>query len=87
MNEVIQFLQGRRSITVKKMEAGKVADDHITNIIKCGLRVPDHGALNPWKITIVKGIYRKIFGEQILLLEHLKTHKNSDPNLAELEKK
>ena len=86
MNEIIQFLQGRRSITAKKMGAGKIADEHITNIIKCGLRVPDHGALNPWKITIVKGIYRKKFGEQILLPEYLKIHKNSDPKLAEFEK-
>ena len=86
MNEIIQFLQERRSITAKKMGAGKIADEHITNIIKCGLRVPDHGALNPWKITIVKGIYRKKFGEQVLLPEYLKTHKNSDPKLAELEK-
>ena len=33
MNEIIQFLQERRSITAKKMEAGKIEDDHITNII------------------------------------------------------
>ena len=61
MNEIIRFLQGRRSITAKKMSVGKTADEHITNIIKCGLRVPDHGALNPWKITIVKGKTEKIW--------------------------
>ena len=52
----------------------------ITDIIKCGLRVPDHGALNPWKITIVKE-YTEKFGEQVLLPEYLKTHENSDPKL------
>ena len=82
MNEIVHFLQECRSITAKKMGAGKIADEHITNIIKCGLPVPDHGALNPWKISIVKGIYRKKFGKKILLPEYLKTHKNSDPKLA-----
>ena len=47
MNEIVHFLQECRSITAKKMGAGKIADEHITNIIKCGLPVPDHGALNP----------------------------------------
>ena len=44
MNDIVKFLQERRSVTAKKMEAGKVLDEHLENIIKCGLRVPDHGA-------------------------------------------
>jgi nitroreductase len=85
MNEIINFLQKRRSITAKKMDPGKVEDEHLENIIKCGLRVPDHGALSPWKIKIIKGKSRKNFGEQILLPEFLKDQENPSPSLVELE--
>jgi len=86
MNNIVKFLQERRSITAKKMEAGEVLAEHLENIIKCGLRVPDHGALSPWKITIVKGEALKKFGEQVLLPEFLKAQENPNPSLAELEK-
>ena len=86
MNDIVKFLQERRSVTAKKMEAGKVLDEHLENIIKCGLRVPDHGALSPWKITIVKGDSRHKFGEHVLLPEFLKSQENPNPSLAELEK-
>ena len=85
MNEIINFLQKRRSVTAKKMDSGKVEDEHLENIIKCGLRVPDHGALSPWKIKIIKGKSRKNFGEQILLPEFLKDQENPSPSLVKLE--
>ena len=45
MNEVINFLTTRRSVTAKNMVNGFVSDDDLNSILSCGIRVPDHGAL------------------------------------------
>lgn len=86
MNEVVKFLRSRRSVTAKKIKTGQVTDNHLENIVECGLRVPDHGALNPWKIQIIKGDSRKIFGEKVLLPEFLRNNDNPSQNTIDSEK-
>ena len=49
------FYLSRRSVLAKKMKNHPIKDEHIDLIVKAGIRVPDHGALNPWKIKIIKG--------------------------------
>ena len=39
MNEIINFLQKRRSTTAKAMLEGEVSEEHLTQIINCGIRV------------------------------------------------
>jgi len=53
MNEITNFLKKRRSVTAKNMNAGYVPSDHLNEILECGLRVPDHGALNPWNLNVL----------------------------------
>ena len=65
MNEITNFLKKRRSVTAKSMNAGHVSLDHLNEILDCGLRVPDHGALNPWKLNVIQGDARKRIGAQI----------------------
>ncbi len=77
MNEIINFLKTRRSITAKKMLKGSVNKDDLMNIINCGIRVPDHGALNPWKIVIIKDSKRKMLGLDILEKEFKKNNYNA----------
>ena len=36
------------------MLATKVSEDDLKDILSAGIRVPDHGALNPWKIVVIK---------------------------------
>jgi len=67
MNEIIKFLKKRRSVTAKKMLPGKVKDNDLRDILECALRVPDHGALSPWKIVVIQNDMRKTIGEKILL--------------------
>ena len=55
MNDIINFLKNRRSVTAKKMKDGHVSDEHLKEIIECGIRVPDHAALNPWRLVIIRG--------------------------------
>ena len=77
MNDIINFLKNRRSVTAKKMKDGHVSDEHLNEIIECGIRVPDHAALNPWKLIIIRGDTRRVLGKSVLVPEFLKDNKNS----------
>ena len=69
MKNVINFLKTRRSVTAKNMSSGFVADDDLSDILSCGIRVPDHGALSPWLITVIKDKARNRIGNEILARE------------------
>ena len=69
MKNVINFLKTRRSVTAKNMVSGFVGDDDLNNILSCGIRVPDHGALSPWLITVIKDKARNRIGNDILARE------------------
>ena len=68
MNIITDFLLKRRSTTAKKMLDGNVLDDHLRIIIECGMRVPDHAALNPWKVIVIKDRIRNELGKEFPLL-------------------
>ena len=72
MSEILDFLSERRSVTAKRMSKGNVLKEHLQLILNAGLRVPDHGGVKPWKISVIKGQSRKIFDEKIILNEFLK---------------
>ena len=86
MNEIINFLKKRRSVTAKKMLPGKVKDNDLRDILECALRVPDHGALSPWKIVVIQNDMRKTIGEKILLPEFKKYNDNFDEEKLLFEK-
>tara|TARA_Y100001968_G_scaffold150811_1_gene137981 strand:+ start:145 stop:666 length:522 start_codon:yes stop_codon:yes gene_type:complete len=48
------------------MLASDVTNEDLDTIISSGLRVPDHGALSPWKIIVFKGKSRETFGKLFL---------------------
>ncbi len=74
MNEIIDFLKTRRSTTAKNMLEGFVNEEDLKNIIFCGSRVPDHAALNPWKLIIIKGEARIKLGLEVLKSEFEKNN-------------
>jgi len=76
---VSNFLLKRRSVTAKTMLASDVTNEDLDTIISCGLRVPDHGALSPWKIIVFKGKSRETFGKLFLG----KRFKELNPNASE----
>lgn len=57
--KVIDFLATRRSVTAKTMAPGKVDPAHLEQILNAGIRVPDHGALKPWRLVVISGEARK----------------------------
>jgi len=70
MKNVIKFLQSRRSITAKNMICNKVNEDDLEDILSCGIRVPDHGALNPWELIVINGNAKLRLGNDILAKEY-----------------
>ena len=48
------FFYKRRSVTAKNMLANKVSEDDLKDILSAGIRVPDHGALNLGKLSLLK---------------------------------
>ena len=71
MKNIIKFLQTRRSITAKNMICNQVNEDDLDDILSCGVRVPDHGALNPWELIVIKGDAKLRIGNDILAKEYL----------------
>jgi nitroreductase len=69
MKNIIKFLQSRRSITAKNMIDHNINEDDLDSILNCGIRVPDHGALNPWKLIVIKNNARLRIGNDILAKE------------------
>ena len=70
MKNIIKFLQSRRSITAKNMICNQVNEDDLDDILSCGVRVPDHGALNPWELIVIKGDAKLRIGNDILADEY-----------------
>ena len=70
MKNIIKFLQTRRSITAKNMICNQVNEDDLDDILSCGVRVPDHGALNPWELIVIKGDAKLRIGNDILADEY-----------------
>ena len=83
MKDVINFLQSRRSVTAKNMNSSFVPDYDLTNILSCGIRVPDHGALTPWILTVIKDEARYRIGNKILAPEFKLN--NPDASKEEIE--
>ena len=71
MNDIINFFKTRRSTTVKSMIAGHLKESDLNDILACGIRVPDHGALNPWSLTVIKDNARYRIGEEVLVPEFI----------------
>jgi nitroreductase len=80
-NNFPNFLLKRRSVTAKKMSPTIVNDEDLNSIISAGIRVPDHGALTPWRIVIFKDEGREKFGKSFLG----KRFKITTPNATEEE--
>ncbi len=61
--------------------------EHLDLILKAGIRVPDHGALSPWKIKVIKGNSLKFIDENIIVKEFLEQNPKADEASIERESK
>ena len=86
MKEVVSFLRTRRSTTAKTMLDGIVKKEDLENIINVGIRVPDHGALNPWKIIVIKDEVRNKLGIEVLEPEFKKVNPEANEQEVSYER-
>ena len=86
MNDLINFLKIRRSTTAKTMIAGRVKESDLNDILACGIRVPDHGALNPWSLTVIKDKARYRIGKEILAPEYIQNNPEATEEEIDFEK-
>ena len=87
MNDLINFLKSRRSTTAKTMISGHIKESDLNNILACGIRVPDHGALNPWSLTVISDKARSRVGEEILAPEYILNYPEATKEEINFEKK
>ena len=73
-NAITDFLQARRSVIISKLGTEPLAQDDIETILSCGVRVPDHAVLGPWKIITIQGEARRYLGTHILRSEFAKAN-------------
>lgn len=66
-NQVIEFLQSRRSVVANKIQNTPPTKQHLQDILSCGVRVPDHSNVQPWRIVVIDGEARLKFSEQVVL--------------------
>lgn len=85
MNPMLELLLTRRSVkAIDMIEPGPDADQ-LEIILRCGLRVPDHGKLGPWRILRFVGDRRRAFGE-VLVDAWRRANPDAAPERAELER-
>ena len=82
----LDFLKTRRSVTAKKMTRGNVTEDHLRQILEAGIRVPDHGALKPWKLKVIKGATQKQLDEEVIFAEFIKANPHANAETQSIEK-
>ena len=87
MTEKSNFFSIRRSVLARKMSNEDIPAEHLDLILKAGIRVPDHGALSPWKINVIKGNSLKFIDENIIVKEYLKQNPKADESSIERESK
>ena len=61
IKDISAFFSSRRSISVKNLNYPGPNHNQTMAILKNAFRVPDHGKLEPWRIVLISGDYKKNF--------------------------
>jgi len=85
MNATLELLLTRRSVKAIDMSEPGPDAAALDTIIRCGIRVPDHGKLGPWRILRFVGDRRRAFGE-VLAAAWQGTHPDDPPERVERER-
>jgi len=68
------FYLTRRSVTAKNMDSKLINKEDLEIILSAGVRVPDHGALSPWRIIVMQGESLKEIDKKIIYSEYKKNN-------------
>jgi len=81
------FFTKRRSVMAKKMTSDLINAEDLSSILQAGIRVPDHGALSPWRLKVIQGDILKKLDEEIILTEFIKKNPDSEKSAQVVESK
>ena len=70
---------------VKNMRSDPIDKKDVEKILSAGIRVPDHGALSPWRLVAIQGQSLAKIDKEILLSEFKKTNSNQDEEIIEAQ--
>ena len=87
MGRVSDFFLERRSVISRNMSSRPINKKHLNLIISAGIRVPDHGALNPWKLFVMQGDILKTIDKKVILSEFIKENPNTDKKFQDIQSK
>jgi nitroreductase len=62
-SSLLALLQTRKSASAKAMTGPGPSGAELDEILRCAVRVPDHGKLAPWRFILWEGEARAQFGE------------------------
>lgn len=63
MNEWLQALQSRRSVSARLLTGPAPDAGQISTMLTIASRVPDHGKLAPWRFIVIQGQAREALGQ------------------------
>ena len=62
---ILDRLERRRSVPAARLDAPGPTPDEVRTILTVASRVPDHGALTPWRFIVVEGAARTVLAERL----------------------
>ncbi len=63
MNPALSHLDARRSVASRLLGDPGPDDAQLRELLRCAVRVPDHGAITPWRFVLIRGSARQRLGE------------------------
>jgi hypothetical protein len=63
--QFLDLLERRRSVTPLRLSEPGPNSEELPRMLTIATRVPDHGALEPWRIIVVEGRAREELGERL----------------------
>ena len=64
--ESLDVLLSRRSVKASRLQEPSPDEAQLKSILDAGMRVPDHGKLNPWRFLVVEGRNRERLSEKLV---------------------
>ena len=65
-HQIADFFRVRRSVVIRNLNNTPLPADDLDFIIECGLRVPDHAMLTPWRLCVILPEQGRHLGETVL---------------------
>ena len=87
MNEITKFMRTRRSVVIRNLNNQPLPQADLDLIIDCGLRVPDHAILAPWRLVVILADQASYLGTTILAPEFKRLNPDATDTMLAFEER